>query len=800
MPTRSELYLYRCVSAVGMVGLALGLIFTDPNWQEDPMVWIPLALCYGLGVPPLVLSFFLPIFSRNLDLFVLLSAFALTAALAAQNMDRGLVGDLVASCFLGVCLTNLMFHRYGLLVAWAIGATLIHSAYALQADTETAAIVRFIINIAIAVTVSALVKAYLLHNKEQRTYKDKVINATFEQSTDALLYGALDTLGVHGINARALALFETTDQNDVVLSIQKSIETLTKKSMTTLGFVNKLLETETFEQDMAFFTAKGNQFFGRIAMSQLDEKDRTIIVRITDISDLHDRAKYLQSAKEEAEHAMETRGQFLANMSHEIRTPMNGVIGMTSLLMNTELDPEQTSYVETVRSSGESLLIIINEILDFSKIEAEEVELEKQWFDLEQCFADALDIVSAIAGEKGLELILDLPPGHRRIIEGDCQRLRQILVNLLSNAIKFTAVGEVCVTIKVEKDQGIHVAVTDTGIGITEEKLPDLFDAFTQADASTTRQYGGTGLGLSISRSLVQLMGGQLEVESTIGQGSTFSFSIPCACKPTDNHSTLTPADITITAVDDNKTNLEILGKSLQWFGFQTMMFDSPQQLLKELDPLSMPDLIITDMLMPGMDGAGLTAEIKTRVKNPPPVLLLSSLDRSDINWQDFDAVLRKPVRPTELLAAITNILQQPDASAEKKPALPVKAAVSDLAVLVAEDNVVNQIVARNILNKLGIHADIASNGREAAEMVSNREYSLVFMDVQMPELDGIAATKLIREQLNDGSPYVVAMTANAREEDRQACLDAGMNDFVSKPIRMEDLAQALERAELARH
>ncbi len=649
-----------------------------------------------------------------------------------------------------------------------------------------------------------------LHEKQlQSDRARKLAEAVFEQSADALVYGDVANSDTRAANQRAKDMLGTNDLGEISRLLKKAFLDANADD-DPRELITRVLAKPGWNQDLTFHSADGREFYGNLAMIKLDGVDAdTTMIRVSDLTLLHERQQQLQLAKEEAEAAIEIRSRFLANMSHEIRTPMNGVIGMTSLLLNTRLNDEQSSYVETIRSSGESLLTIINEILDFSKIEAGQIELEKQTFDLEQCCADALDIISPLAAKQNIEVILDLQPAHSRLVRADVQRLRQVLVNLLSNAVKFTESGEVCLHVDVLEDveatngphgrsSTINFAISDTGIGIPAAKINKLFDAFTQADASTTRRYGGTGLGLSISRSLVDLMGGRIEVSSIEGQGSTFAFTIRAECLPAEQRLDLPLLEGNyIVAVDDNRTNRDVLAGLLHSLGVETSIYASGAELLDaQAGESQLPDIVITDMAMPEMDGAELTQRIHNEISSDVPIILLTSLDRGDVDWNVFASVLRKPVRPSDLFFAIATALsgQKKEPVSQPKSRSAPRGLVGQ-SVLVAEDNVVNQTVARSMLKKLGVHADTAANGREAIEMMTQRDYALIFMDVQMPEIDGLEATRLIRLEEANPAPYIIAMTANVRPEDRADCLDAGMNDFVGKPIRLEDVALALERA-----
>ncbi len=790
-PAQDYLMLYRLVMVIGMPMVFFdSLVFDALSPQNSTIEVVSRYLAGALVVLSFTISWFNRWWQNYIGEITLFISYVVAVNAAAVLYDSKIgtyesyypIATLILIC--------MSFHKVSLMLAFEIPAAALYTATAFQIadplmDPKLFTALVFIFSI-----YSLFFGWSFIRMRQKRGESEAIANLWFDQAADGMLYGETAISIPQRVNPKAYQLLGTNDNAQCGELIRHAFFTSVTHEDPQAAY-GRIMAGGSWNNTIEITAANGQKFWGNVDMRRtfIQNKDLTLI-RVADVSLQVAHEKALQVAKEAAEAAVFTRSRFLANMSHEIRTPMNGVIGMTSLLLDTELTAEQTSYLKTTKASGESLLAIINEILDFSKIDAGEIELECEEFDLETCMVDALDVVAPTAASKDVTLIFDFQADYTKLYLGDFNRLRQVLINLLSNAVKFTDHGEV--RLSLFEDSGNYLfTIEDTGIGIPKSKLPLLFEPFVQADTSTARKYGGTGLGLSICKKIVKKMGGEIKVYSKVNKGSSFSFKIKLQkAGSITGFPFALPENLTALALIDNNTLCEILTSAFTKIGINLTAMQSQEPFIDALNTNSYSIII--------MDG-DLEYEEKvfaasTQHKNTKRVRLYSpnSVNRG----LSYDLIIRKPTSPSEIEKGLSSLFNpNTPVTAAKTPYQDLDLKLGELSFLLAEDNEVNQLVAIQMLKKLGVTLDLATNGKEVLACVANKHYDFIFMDVQMPEVDGLEATHLIRQNDSITQPYIIAMTANAMEEDRQTCLASGMNDFISKPLNLDSVYHKLAAA-----
>jgi len=773
------------------------------------------------------LARFIALFSTSANIFVLSSIFGMESGehlgLFAVAMVAFVIFDVEdrwALLFgILICILPIAFHSWG--------EELFADSHQILDDPEATymknVIVTFVLIIMIALYFQRVSNSQLL---DVITQGKKELETIFENAYDANFFIDEKSLEIINVNDQARRMFQKEALSLEGRTLKEILGGEAVKMATQASHGEKKWSMEVELELKDGENVWTNMAFSKITVSRIPY----LLLRISDISDRKEAEQQLIKAKERAEDAARLKSQFLSTMSHELRTPMNAVIGMTSLILDTELNKEQRDFAEMIRQSGDSLLNIINDILDFSQMQSGQFKLENRDFSLRECIEEVMDVLTPQAIEKKNELLYWVDPQTPKVLLGDGSRLRQVIFNLLSNAIKFTHQGEVYLKVAwVYSEDNLHTlefAIKDTGIGIPAEKLDKLFQKFSQVDGTDTRKHGGTGLGLAITSTLVKMMGGEIWVESQENVGSTFYFSLTLekgdSSKiklPSKAVSQLELKDGKAFVVDDNLTNLKIIQYQCKRMGMEVEVFDDPLKVIPHLKENSY-DIGILDMQMPGMNGYQLASEIrKIYGKDKLPLILLSSV--SEIYNPEikevFDEAMYKPARENVLFKKINRLLHpqkvgQRRKLQEGKVVLPVlridqekkkegpkpssTERMPDLDILLVEDNIVNQKVASRILNRMGFETDVAGNGLEALKLMEKKSYDLIFMDVMMPEMDGITATREIRKKYGEQRPQptIIALTANVLEEDKKRCFDAGMDDFLPKPVKKDQIREKIEK------
>ncbi|MDG1271771.1 MAG: response regulator [Flavobacteriaceae bacterium] len=608
--------------------------------------------------------------------------------------------------------------------------------------------------------------------------------------------------------------------NPAFLNIKKELDALIaspegsiEEHIKQIAILDAVYE-EQILQLLYYFNNKNNKQFNRIQVLSWGLAALGIVIMFTmfyliikpALKRVAKQNTELKTLNQSLQKASEVKSDFLANVSHEIRTPMNGIIGMAGILNRTTLDSDQKSYVNTIKSSAENLMVIINDILDYSKLDSEKLRLEKSTFQLQNAVEEVVDLLKPSIQEKGLELIVYLEPEVSGDYCGDVIRLKQVLINLLNNAIKFTEKGEVLLTVERVADEGgfsqVKFEIKDTGIGMSAETLENLFESFMQADTSTTRKYGGTGLGLSICKKLVALMAGRIWAESELGKGSSFFFTTILeseeALAQSQKEEKL--AGLRALVVDDNTTNLRILVKQLSNWGVRSTPFNSPELVVEIIKDLSKFDFCVMDMQMPMMDGEQLAAEIRKYYSvEELPIIVLSSIGTGLMNDADrlFSSYLTKPVAPSRLLNTLVNVIDDQKGGESKNQFSPNQkqaSAFNKLRILIADDNELNLMVAGKILEQMGYASDRVYDGNEVIEKLHKQSYDLILMDIEMPGINGTEATKRIHGMFDKNDrPIIIGLSGNVARAEIQSYLDSGMDDFLPKPLNESDLFQKIE-------
>ena len=770
-------------------------LYSDPEAIDPLYLRITIACMFAVFSGS---TYLFPFVKRHATAYFYVVQYSTTAWLAYLAYLNNLSPSVTLGFIIVIVTINFVFHTKKALAVYATIVTLAVGIISVLAPEPQIVPLFFLSTI---VTISFFTYIILQSRLEAMHKLDRnevIMESVFHESGDGFIVIDPERHSISSYNITALEFLDVRREEDVI----ERLHTLIGKEQKD-GLIEDLVASTPC--DLKFeLERKGAPIWIDVHLKKISNREQDILlVKIDDVTKDKKVDEY-RIAKDAAEEASRLKDEFLAIMSHELRTPMNGVIGMANLLTHTDLDEEQREYIDVIRSSGDSLLNIINDILDFTHLESGNTTLNEETFSPVSIVEETLDIVATDASAKKIELVALPAFPLNEYVFGDANRFRKILHNILGNAVKFTHTGEIVVLMykhePAEGEDELHVSVRDTGIGIPRESLSTLFDHFTQVDASLARKHGGTGMGLAITKQLVQLLGGEIEVQSELGKWSEFHFFIKIKPDTSDRvpqlHATL-PKPLSVGVVVDNKASAQRIRGILEEWEVDHYITDNPTEIRARIDNGHAFQVVLLDVFIPGYNSKEIAREIKETTSGISKVILLAPIGvKVDFTAAMADAVVAKPFSEESLIKRIEVVLKPvcaPPLDSKVSKPRNHSASKSQVIVLLVEDNLMNQKVAKTTLGLLGYQVDVANNGVEALKMMKKTNYKLIFMDLQMPLMDGLTTTVKIREQYANDPPYIIALTANAMENDYEKCMDVGMDDFLAKPLNFADLKKALE-------